>query len=436
MSRKNQNQKANPKILALSSSTERPQPTRENKDIKTRQTKWIPFFKDSENIYPNKLAERYRRSTTLSSALNSLINISFGDEFIFEKDGEEIMLDEADKSFQDFVKFANVNKFLSLRDVYKSCLENYIIGGNNYLEVSIARVGNSVGANLFSHDFTKCRKSDRDCYISSFWRDIKNNANYNNSITPVDIIPLEGFDKKKYISHLMNKFPEYDYYGLPDYVAALFDADIEYYIDRHNLGRLKKGFVPKTTITQVGEPPDGMTPKQYADKLREKYTYQDNEYDTPESVVVNLVDSIESKPEIYEHSQEREGDFIDLEKSAYEGIVRGTRVFPSLAGIEVSGKLGGTNELINQYSLVLHRCRLDYQTPIITQINRALETIGFKEKIKGVRNSHPVSLHEFVSIKRILNINEQRMEIGYEPLEDEKIGESFLEKESEKIEQI
>ena len=422
-----------PKILATSTSkSERPQATNEQKKLNDRQTKWVAFFIDNDNLYPNKIAERVRRSSTLARVISSITNIAFGDGFVFERNGEEITLEETDSRFQEFFKNVNVtDKKMSLRKLFKLCLSNYIMSGNNYLEVSKKDTKAGIVGNLKIHDFTTCRVNDDVCFISYFWRDIKNNSAYDNKLYPVNTIPLEGKNKNNYISHLKRHTPEYQYYGLPDFVGSFYDADIEYFIDRHNLGTLKKGFVAKTTITQVGDPPQGKTPKEYADDLRDKYSYRDNEYDDPENIVVHLVDSPEAAPIIHEHKLNMDGDFTKLEKSAFDGIIRGTGMFPALAGVEISGKLGSTTELLNEYAIIQNRCRVEYVEDVLEQLNDALEDLGFDIKIKEVVYSSPVSLHEFVSIKRILTKDEQRNEVGFPKLEDETEGSKFLEKESE-----
>ena len=67
-----------PTIKASSIVSTNPEPTQENKGIVYQSTKWVPFFKDTKNIYVNDLALRYRRSATMAAIINSKVNYTIG----------------------------------------------------------------------------------------------------------------------------------------------------------------------------------------------------------------------------------------------------------------------------------------------------------------------------------------------------------------------
>lgn len=402
------------KILAIAN----PVPTTENKDFKEQRTDWVPFFKDSSNLYINDLALRYRRTATLNSIINSKVNYSVGKEFKYKQNNEEVEADTLDEAFASFVDMANVD-MQGLREVYKDALFNWICFGNVYLHIVRTSSNNQESKNIFVIDSTKVRidKARKTAFISAYWKDIKNNESYNNSDYPV--IKKELWNKDIYttqndfIIHLKRSVPEYDYYGLPDYIATLKDCDIEYKVDTYNLDRLENGFFPSVSITQVGNPPEGMTPKEYVTKLKDSYTGEGK----AGKMVVQLVDDKDTAPIIQEFSGVKEGEFQALEESAAKGIIKGSRFFPQLAGIEQGNGIGGNQIIINQWNIVMNNVIIpDYQEPILKLFNMVLNIFDFDYKI-GVVNKPPVDYE--IDANNVLDTNEKRDILGYEPIEEE-----------------
>lgn len=402
-------------ILAVAN----PVPTQENKSIATQRTKWVPFFKDSNNTYINDLALRYRRTATLNSIINSKVNYAVGYDFTYMKEDNEVEFKTLDSSLKEFIYNANVD-MQGLREVYKDILFQWICFGNVWIHVVRSKVGNQESKNLFILDATKVRvsKDGSKCFVSAFWRDIKNSESFNEKDYPMET--LEMWNKKidttqqNYVIHLKRSVPEYDYYGLPDYIATLKDCDIEYKVDTYNLDRLENGFFPSVSITQVGNPPEGMTPVQYVQKIKDSYTGEGQ----GGKMVVQLVDDKETAPIIQEFSGTKEGEFTQLEDSAFNGIVRGSRFFPQLAGIETANGLGGNQIIINQWKIVMANViRPDYQEPTLKLLNMILKMFGFDIKI-DVAVDPPVNIDDKINPNDVLDVNEQREVLGFKPIED------------------
>jgi hypothetical protein len=123
----------------------------------------------------------------------------------------------------------------SLHWIFYKAAYDYITTGNAYIEVNRGKEFTT----LFNQDSTKVRLSETDAYITAYWREIKNNANYSTKDYPTEVLPLWDnkleTTQKKFIIHLKNDTPEYDYYGLPENVQVLKWADIEYKIVQFNL---------------------------------------------------------------------------------------------------------------------------------------------------------------------------------------------------------
>jgi len=406
-----------PKIRASSIKSVNPEPTRENRDIVTQLTRWVPFFKDTKNIYVNDLALRYRRSATTAAIINAKVNYASGSEFLYYINEKAVEYKQLDESFKLFVDNAN-NDMQSLEDVFKDICFNWITFGNVYIEVSRAKIKgtNRFATNLFVHDSTKVRidKNLTKAYISSHWRDIELNVHSAQYPKPKEVELWnrnENTTQQNYIVHVKRRVPEYDYYGLPDYVATLKDADIEYHVDTYNLKRLENGFFPASIVSLFGEPPEGYTDAQYINKLNEKYTGSDK----AGQPLFQLLDDPAQAAQVQEFSGEKDGEFRFLEESAKKGIIEGHRWFPALAGIETSGKLGSNQEIINQWRVAMGSVVIpDYQQPMIRVINKLIKMSGYPYYIE-VLNEPPVGIEDKIDVKLVLTVDEQREILGYAP---------------------
>ena len=172
-----------------------------------------------------------------------------------------------------------------------------------------------------------------------------------------------------------------------------------------------------------GEPPEGLTDKQYIDKLKAKYSGAANSGEP----LFQLLDDASQAAQITEFSGSKEGEFQALEDSAKKGIIEGHRWFPALAGIETSGKLGGNQEIINQWRVVMESVvKPDYQQPMLRTLNRILLMLGFEMEL-DVLNVPPVGVEDRINISDVLDRNEQREILGFEPIDEEEIIEEVKE---------
>ena len=410
--------KDRPKIKASSIKSVNPEPTRENKDIINQSTDWVPFFKDTNNKYVNDLALRYRRSATTAAIINAKVNYTTGSEWIVTQNDE--VVENIDEAFKSFLEEAN-NDFQSLEDVFKDICFNWITFGNVYIEINRAKVQgtNRYMSNIFVQDATKVRinKAKTKAFLSSHWRDIELNQESGQYPKPAQIELWNGkrdTTQTKFIIHLKRRVPEYDYYGLPDYIATLKDADIEYQVDTYNLTRLENGFFPSSIVSLFGEPPQGYTDKSYIEALNNKYSGAANSGQP----LFQLLDDPQQAAQIQEFSGSKEGEFRFLEESAKKGIIEGHRWFPALAGIETAGKLGSNQEIINQWRVAMEAVvRPDYQIPMLRALNMIIKMLGFDYKL-DVLNIPPVGIEDRINPSDVLDKNEQRELLGYAPIEE------------------
>lgn len=393
-------------------------PSEEKQPESQRQTKWFPFFKDSSNTYINDLASRSRRSPTHGAILQSKAVYTKGNDFLYYINNEEKTFNELDDRTRDYLSEVN-SKRQSLHWLFGKVAYDYIYSGNLYIEV--VREGDFTA--LFHMDATKVRINDTMAFISAYWRDIENEPNKSNSDYPIEQIELWNGDletkQKRFIIHLKNDVPEYDYYGLPDHVQVLKWADIEYKIVQFNLDQLKNGFFPSVILNLVGNSvPEGMLEKEYLDKIVEKFTGEGNNG----KVIAQLVDSPDQEIQVTEFSGTKDGQLESLQTLAMETIVSGHRWFASLAGLQTSGSLGSNQQIRNEYNIALKGQIIpQYQKPLLNLFNNIMIILGFDIEL-GVMNVAPVGIEDQIDPKTVLTKNEQRELLGFEPLEEDELN--------------
>ena len=388
-----------------------------NQDI---EQKWIPFFQDSKNIYVNDLAKRARRSSTHSSIVNQKITFIKGKGFTFKLDGENVSYEDLPTDFQEWCKEVNPEG-ASLYEVFGELVQSYVITGNCYPH--IIKSGDYTA--LYCEDATTVRKGKKGdiAYLSNFWRDIEL-SNTPSAQYPVNELNFyDGTQRKEFLIHVMRKYPEFNFYGLPDYVGALDWIDIEYRMSKYNIDKFDNGFFPSVLIQMFGEVPDGMNAQQYVEKIKEMVTGEANN----DQFLVELLDSPEQAASIKEFDRERDGEFMELSQLTTKAIITAHRITPSLAGIETSGKLGSNQQIKDEYDKFMNSVVIpDFQEPLLKVLNRIIKRDTKYNNIEvGILNVSPVGDSAKVDLNAVITINEARKMLGLEMLEDAR-GEQFV----------
>ena len=382
--------------------------------------KWVPFFQDSDNIYVNDLAKRARRSSTHSSIVNQKITFVKGKYFTFSIDGSPVMYDDLPDDFKEWCKEVNPEG-QSLYDVFCEWIQSYVITGNYYPHVK--KSGDYTA--LYSEDATTVRKSKdtKRAYLSNFWRDI-GLSNTPSAEYPVNELEFyDGTNQNEFLIHGMRKYPEFNYYGLPDYVGALDWIDIEYRMSKYNIDKFDNGFFPSVLIQMFGEVPDGMNAQQYVDKIKDKFTGEANN----DKFLVELLDSPDQAASIKEFERERDGEFLELSQLTTKAIITAHRITPSLAGIETGGKLGSNQQIKDEYDKFMNSVVIpDFQEPLLKMLNKIISRDTRYGNIEiDILNVAPVGNSSRVDINGVVTINEARKMLGLDELEGG-IGDIFV----------
>lgn len=181
--------------------------------------------------------------------------------------------------------------------------------------------------------------------------------------------------------------PNSRFYPVPFYWSGHYWFDVERKIGEFHNANIDNNFLLSVLIKFVGDPDQAVerndngevtkTIKQVIDsQLEERYSGKDKG-----GVVMTLWgDSKESFPEIEAFpTNTNDGLFTALQELIYENVTIATNTPPSLANIQVSGKLGNTQEIENSVKLQQGRVQPS-QTKLESTYDKIFKSSNFGEQ--------------------------------------------------------
>ena len=356
----------------------------EPKNIQNVNTKWIPFGTD--NLFPQYLAELKRKSSTQRSVLAQKTVFTSGAKFVCR-----------DESLRDFIKDVNADKE-SLRDVFKKLADDYYTFGNAYMEC----VKYDGGVNIYHIDATTVRvaKSKKEVYVNSDW------CKYWNQEDKMYRLPIyPRVAHNKFVIHFKDYEPTFNYYGLPDYVAALEHIAVDYEIGKWNHTKFLNGFQPSAIVEINGDMGEEEAQKMVTE-AQKKFVGEGNNGKI--LFIVKNGDTAPANVQIIKDDQE--GSWLELQQITDQNIITANRWQPSLSGIVSSGKMNNTgSEIRIAYDLVMTTVIRDTSELLLNGIRTVLyNEMGYDPKDITIHYEPPISYANDVDIREILTINEQR----------------------------
>ena len=356
----------------------------EPKNIKSLRTKYVPFGDD--NLFPQYLAELKRKSSTNRSVLAQKTIFTSGAKFVCEN-----------PELKKFVEDVNADHE-SLREVFKKLADDYYTFGNAYMECVIY----DGGINLYHLDATKVRmsKTNKEVYINSDWCRYWDNEE---KITRLPIYPRVAHNK--FVVHFKDYEPTFNYYGLPDYVAALEHIAVDYEIGKWNHTKFKNGFQPSAIVEISGDMGEEEA-KKLVREAQKKFVGEGNN-----GKIMFIVKNGDTSPaNVSIIKDDQEGSWLDLQRVTDQNIITAHRWQPSLSGIVSSGKMNNTgSEIRIAYDLAMTTVIKDTSELLLNGIRRVLyNELGFDPRDLKIHYEPPVSYANDIDVKAVLTINEQR----------------------------
>lgn len=369
-----------------------PEKIRENVDLKTVRTPFIPFGDD--NLFPQFLAEIKRQSPTHRAILGQKKILSIGKQFHSENEMVQRFIDD-------------VNQGESMREVYGRIMDDYYSFGNAFMQI----VRYEGGINLYHIDATKCRisKNQEHVYIHPNWE------KYGTTKEDTVIVPIyPKFEKNTAIIHFKDYEPTFNYYGLPDFVASLEWLKIDWELQSYNHSKFKNNFTPSAIVEINGDMGEEEAETLVKD-AQKRWTGKGNN-----SKILFLVKNGDTSPaNVTVLSDTADGSFMDLQRLTSQNIITSHRWQPAMSGIVSSGKLSSTgNEIRVAWEMVMGTVIKDVEELLFNKIKQVIkETSSLDIDDFQIIYEPPVSYVSDIVPNQILTINEQREMLGFESTE-------------------
>jgi len=384
-----------------------PQHIEEPLDLSKIRTKFIPFGQN--NLFPQYLAELKRQSSTHRSVLAQKTIFTSGAKFVTNNE-----------SLKEYIADVNADGE-NLRDVYKKLADDYYTFGNAYLEIVLY----DGGVNMYHLDSTTVRmaKNKKEIYVHPDW------AKYQTQKDKLQIIPLYSLQtdlpmiqSNRFVIHFKDYEPMFNFYGLPDYVAALEHIAVDYEIGKWNHTKFKNGFQPSAIVEISGDMGEEEAQKMVKE-AQKKFVGDGNN-----GKILFIVKNGDTSPaNVQMIKDDQEGSWLDLQKITDQNIITAHRWQPSLSGIVSSGKMNNTgSEIRIAYDLAMTTVIRDTSELLLNGIRKVLfKELGYRPEELVIHYEPPISYVTDIDVKQVLTINEQRklLDEDFELLED---GDMFI----------
>jgi len=377
--------KTNSKIKYAFVNLSTPQIANEEKDARKLRDGFVPFGTD--NLFAQYLAELKRQSSTHRSVLAQKTTFTTGAGFA-----------TANSALEDVISNVNANGE-TLKDVFKKLADDYYSYGNAYLE-GVVYEG---GVNFYHKDAATARvgKDGRSIYFHPDWKNSKKN---DGKMARIPLYPRIG--GSRFVIHYKDYESTFNYYGLPDFVAALEWIAIDYEIGKYNHTNFKNGFAPSAIVTVNGDFGEKEA-EQFVETAKDTLTGSGNN-----SKILFLVKNGDDSngADVQILSNKEDGDFLDLQKLCDQNIITSHRWQPALSGIVSSGKMNNTgSEIRIAYELAMSTVIKDTTNILLEPIKRIInKELGVDTSDLRVVYEPPISFLSDIDPKQVLTINEQR----------------------------
>lgn len=199
---------------------------------------------------------------------------------------------------------------------------------------------------------------------------------------------LEAFNEtktqKRYGLYVKNPYSTNAFYGTPNYMAAFDYIESDFEFGRTIKNSARNGFAPRLMATFIGRNMSSEMKEEEASKFKENFNGADSE-----NVVVSFVRREEEKPHFDTLDVTNLDKTIDIMAKLNDSKILTSHnvTSPTLFGIMVAGKLGGTgNELHSAYELFRTTETLPNREVVMAGFETVLAASAFKDIVLEVED--------------------------------------------------
>ena len=332
--------------------------------ISLTERKMDKYVKFGEyNSFPEELIHLYNNSSIHNTCVNAIVDGIVGEGLTANP---EHVLDRANNSGE------------SWNDLFKKVATDYKLYGGFGLEVIWNKSRTKV-AEVYHIDFSWLRAKEKNYrgqipgyYVSDEW-----GTNYRYGQAPIDDMPYlpvfnphTKLEEPKQI-YVFNPYrPGQKYYPLPDYVGGLRVIDLDQQVDNFHINNIKNGLAPSlmvTTFTNANE--------EEREAIERMLQLQYSGTNNAGSLMYIDVDSPENAPQVTPiNTNGADGYYSDINEMTTQKILTAHRITsPMILGIKTAGQLGGRDEIIDAYLLLVNTVIRPFQQSILSVFEDLLE---------------------------------------------------------------
>ena len=232
----------------------------------------------------------------------------------------------------------------------------------------------------------------------------------------------EEDDAESEIIHLKSYYPKSDYYGMPDFLPALFAAVLDRHANTFNQSFFDNNAIPAMVMVVKG----GSLSENAKNTIANFFTSQLKGSDKAHRLLQISVENPDVEIDFEKLMVEiKEASFLDLRRMNRDEIIAAHGVPPRLLGVMSAGQLGGKSEAFAQMQIFKETVinprqrRLEHMMNRLARIGLGIENwrIKFTEFDSSSMAEDAEFVKKMVEIG-VLTVNEGRELLGYEPLDN------------------
>ncbi len=336
---------------------------------------WVYYGED--NLYPLKISDLKYGSPIHNAILSTAGDMIAGDGFLIDgaKTPEEslekynALTPEVKAQYDAFLK--NENDSLSLEDIKQKISFDFKEQGACSYEVTYNAAFDKI-VRVKYVDVKNIRAGKMvDDKIKSYWysRDWKESKKA--GFKPVEIFPFDTKDKEHLNQLVYLKRGSLEYYGEADYAGALTWIQTDFQMGIFHLSNLENGMNPSMHLQFYQKPRDEDDKQRILAEIRKSFVGANK----TGKHMVSFSENKDLAPK-YEAIQANNLDkqLLNLAELCDRKILTGHKLTsPLLAGISVSGQLGGNTEIEKAY-MIYDKTRINpYRKPIDASFQKILD---------------------------------------------------------------
>lgn len=394
---------------------------------------YVRFFDENDSML-HTISAVFNASPTTRSIIRQKTTLVMGDGLVLMKGRPNTLfpsLARAAEVIEDPKLIETLDEKLmrvnaegeTLIEVAEKVTQEFLVYGNAF--VSLARKNNE----LFCHHipFVKGRLSERK---KNGQEEVEPHVGINNdwkerSWTNANVIKIPMYPNwsepdsdgvERTIIHLVDHAPGFEYYGLPEWVAALIPAENEYLAAKHNHSKFQNGMVLSGVLQFFGATSTEEARKIVSD-AKKKYTGVGKNG----GLFIQVLRDEKLQAKFTAMEDKSEGGFLELSKVSAQAIVSAHRWTMSLAGFATSGKLGTNEQIRREFEIAQNTVIRPLQSMLLRRfLNVYMAELAELDKslvgmFLDISNSTPVSFIGDIDLNDVLTDDEKREIAGYGP---------------------